>query len=271
METAVRIAHPPGALHPRHVRVLKLCTSDELAGDIPDESRAYRVAERVIREQTGLDVETVLQNIWPTPRLPALLKAWVAQHQPDVVLFVVSPYWMTFESVPLRVRRSAGPLGEKLGAWMTRVGENPRLSPSWPVRLARGASLRLIRGAYPFEPEEVAGVVEDSLATLLANESMEVVVRGPLVALGHHGTRRSLARAEARRRKTDRLLKTLCARLHVTYVERPGGATHDTDREHFTGDFVHTDAEKHRERGELEGAAIAEVWLRVHGMGGQAF
>ncbi len=253
------------------MKVLKLCTSDELAGDIPDESRAYRVAERVIRERTGLDVETVLQNIWPTDRLPRLLETWVAQHQPDVVLFVVSPYWMTFESVPLRVRRSAGPIGEKLGAWMTRVGENPRLSPSWPVRLARSASLRLIRGAYPFEPEEVTQVVEESLATLLANEWLEVVVRGPLVALGHHGSRRSLARAEAGRRKTDHLLRTLCARLHVTYVERPEGASHDNDREHFTGDFVHTDAEKHRERGELEGGAIAELWLRVHGAAGQPF
>jgi hypothetical protein len=251
------------------MKVLKLCTSDELAGDIPDASRAYRVAERVIRERTGMEVETVLQNIWPTPRLPRLLEGWVSQHEPDVVLFVISPYWMTFESVPLRVRRSAGPIGEKLGAWMTRVGEDPRLSPSWPVRLARGASLRLIRGAYPFEPEEVASVVEDSLGTLLTNESLEVVVRGPLVALGHHGSRRSLARAEARRRKTDDLLKAACARLHVAYVGRPEGATHETDREHFTGDFVHTDAEKHRERGELEGAAIAEVWLRVHGMGGQ--
>lgn len=251
------------------MKVLKLCTSDELAGDIPDESRAYRVAERVISERTGVEVETVLQNIWPTGRLPALLEGWVAQYQPDVVLFVVSPYWMTFESVPLRVRRSLGPVGRALGAWMTRVGENPRLSPSWPVRLARSASLRVMRGAYPFEPADVARVVEESLATLLVNESIEVVVRGPLVALGHHGSRRSLARAEARRQETDALLKAACARLHVTFVGRPQGASHETDRQHFTGDFVHTDEDMHRERGELEGGAIAATWLRAHDPGGR--
>ena len=75
------------------MKVLKLPTSDELAADIPDEARAYRVAERVIAERTGEPVETRLKAIWPSERLPDLVARWRDECQPDVVLVTVNPFW----------------------------------------------------------------------------------------------------------------------------------------------------------------------------------
>lgn len=242
------------------MKVLKLCTSDELAGDIPDVQRAYRVAEQVIREATGEQVETKLHLIWPGEKLPGLVEGWVEQFQPDVVLVVVSPFWMTFASTPLRLRRRFKRFGEWLGKQGQRAAEHPRIGNSRLVRAGQRASLTLIGGDYHFEPSYVTAVTERVVRKILAAESVEVVVRGPLVALGHHGNRRSLADAERRRRTSDEQLRELCQRLHVTYVGK-SAADAKADRQRFTGDLVHTDAEAHRERGELEGGAIARLWL----------
>ncbi len=241
------------------VKVLKLCTSDEFAPGVPDEARAYRVAERIIAERTGEQVETVLKTIWPTEALPDVIQRWQKEYRPDVVLFLVSPFWMTFESVPLALERRFGRVGGWVGRTTTRVGEHPRLSGSLPVRLARKLSLMLLRGAYYFEPDQVESVVESCLHRLLESESLDVVVRGPLNALGLHGSTRSLRAAEARRRRTDALLARTCARLHVKYVSR--SAPGRPDRARFQSDLVHTGVEAHRERGELEGGAIATLWL----------
>src|SRR5437762_14075309 len=90
------------------MRVLKLCTSDEFAGDLPDSARAYRIAENVIREKTGEGVETTLKAIWPDRALPGIVEGWLDRYSTDLVLLVVSGYWMTFESVPLRLEHRLG-------------------------------------------------------------------------------------------------------------------------------------------------------------------
>lgn len=246
------------------VKVLKLCSSDETTGDMPDDLRAYRIAQRLLQERLGEEVEVVVQPVWPTPRLPKLIERWIEQHQPDIVLLHVNPYWTTFESVPLALQRHYGPLGRVLGDAMKRAGEHPELRAAWWVRMGRWASVRLVRGAYEFEPEEVAAVLEESLPKLLARETLEVAIRGATGSLGYHGTKRTIARAEDRQDQTDDAVEAVCKRHHVRFLRRSemGTLRHYVDMQR---DRVHSSVASHREQGEVEAKLVEEVWIKSRG------
>lgn len=242
------------------VKVLKLCTSDETAGDIPDSQRAYSVAERFIAAATGEPVQTTLRPIWPDDGLPDLIDRWLDRYEPDMVLFVVSPFWMTFESTPLKLQRKFGRLGTAVGGAGARVGGYSRISGTKPMQWLRRGAVAAIGGEYYFTPSYISELVERCGRRVLAREDVELVVRGPLEALGHHGTAATLRRAHARRNECERRLIEVCARLHAPYVTRAAPQSDDVNRANFGGDFVHTNVDAHRERGELEGRALAAAW-----------
>ncbi len=249
----------------RVVRVLKLCTSDDLAGDLADDARAYRVAERTIREATGEDVQTTLKAIWPDRALPDVVENWLVRYQPDLVLFVVSGYWMTFESVSLRLERRLG----RLGRWLGRAGERAARIPgseSAAGRALRTGLRRVVGADAAFTPEEVISVVEACIRRVLSRESVGLVVRAPLVALVHNENARGRARGERRLAEVDAALQQLCSRLSVEYVTREAANPYGGDETRLLADFVHSGEESHRVRGLAEGAALAAVWNRQHEM-----
>jgi len=241
------------------MKVLKLCTSDEFTSDVPDEQRAYRVAERVIADAAGEPVETILKPIWPRAELPAIIERWMMEHQPDLVLFVVSPFWMTFESVPLKLQRRFGRAGKAVGNLGTRTTRIPWLVTLRPYQFARRMAIRTIGGAYHFEPEYIADLTERCARVILREEKAGLVIRGPLVALGRHGSSGTRRRAGLRRLETHRRLKEIASRLHAGYV---GAEAEPYDERSL--DAVHSTAVAHRQRGMMEGQALAEAWKALH-------
>jgi hypothetical protein len=247
------------------VKILKLCTSDELAPGIPEGQRAYQVAERVIHDATGEAVETTLRVIWPSPQLPDLLDQWLDKYGPDLVLFVVSPFWMTFESTPLKLQRRFGKAGQKLGQMGARVGGHPKVSETRAAMAARRLLISTIGGDFYFEPEEISELTDACTRRVLARESVGLVIRAPLTATGLHGNESSMRRASERRQRTARLLRELCEQVHVTFVDRHPSMTDEADRFEARADLVHSDVRAHRRRGELEGAALVEAWRQLSG------
>lgn len=93
--------------------------------------------------------------IWPDERLPALVERWVDEFQPDLVLFVVNPFWMSYKSTPLRLQRRFGTIGRLLGKAGIAAAEVPWLAYTPPFKLARRAALGVLGGDYYFEPHEI--------------------------------------------------------------------------------------------------------------------
>ena len=109
----------------------------------------------MITEITGEPVETILKPIWPAENLPDLLDGWVRKYEPDLVLLVISGYWMTFESVPLRLEHRLG----RLGKWLGRLGEKSvargPVAKAGPVVNLRQLARRIIGAEANFTPKQV--------------------------------------------------------------------------------------------------------------------
>jgi hypothetical protein len=246
------------------MKVLKLCTSDEFSGDLPDALRAYRVAERLIAETTGEPVETILKPIWPDPELPHIVDGWMERHHPDLVLLVVSAYWMTFESVPLRLERTLGVVGRWLGRAAERAVAADGVGETAAMVKLRGAARRLIGADAAFSPQQVTARMEECIRVILKHEDAGLVVRAPLVALVHHQDERGRARGELRLLAVDTPIRALCQRLQVEYVVREQADPSGGAESRFNADFVHTGEQAHRDRGLAEGAALARAWQQAH-------
>lgn len=242
------------------MRLLKLCTSDEFAGDIPPERRAGAISARVLEANLDAPCELKSRVIWPDAALPDLVDRWVADFQPDLVLFVVNAFWVSYKSTPLRLQRRLGAVGRLLGRAGIAAADTPWLANMPPFRFARRVALRVIGGDYYFEPEEIIALTERCAHRVLARESVVLLVRGPLDALTYHGRAADRSEAEQRRLRTHEGLRALCARLHVAYTgaDVSLGDVEGTDR--FERDMVHTGEAAHESRGLREGAALLEAW-----------
>lgn len=245
------------------MRVLKLGTSNDFTTPIPEEARSYRVTQRFLAEATGLPVEVVPRVIWPDPGLPDLIEKWMAKYEPDLVLLIVNPYWMTFESVPLRLQRRFGRAGAVVGNAGTKAASFPRLAYNPVFRAGRRLALKTIGGDVSFEPREVVAVVEQSARRILRQEGVGLVIRGPKNALTHHNDRRGRARGEARRLETHFALQRLAEELHAGYVGSEVPIVEPDDAGGYRGDFVHLTEREHAERGRSEGEALLEVWREI--------
>jgi len=247
------------------LRVLKLGTSDDLTAAIPEEDRAYRVTQRFLGDATGLPVEVISRVIWPGPKLPGLIDQWLDRYEPDLVLLVVNPYWMTFESVPLRLQRRLGWAGKAAGDMGTRAAGVPWLAYNPVFRAGRRFALKTIGGDVHFEPAEVVAVVEQCARRVLRREGIGLVLRGPRNALTYHNDAAGRARGERRRRETHIALARLAMELHAGYVGSDSPALAFDDANAFRGDFVHTTTREHRERGLIEGRALLDAWRELAG------
>ena len=247
------------------LRVLKLGTSDDVAAAIPEVDRAYRVTERFLSHATALPVEVTSRVIWPGPKLPGLIDQWLDRYEPDLVLLVVNPYWMTFESVPLRLQRRLGWAGKAAGGLGTKAAGVSWLAHNPVFRAGRRLTLKTIGGDVHFEPAEVVAVVEQCARRIVRREGIGLVVRGPRNALTYHNDAAGRARGERRRLETHIALARLANELHAGYVGSESPAIASDDADAFGGDFVHTTTREHRERGLIEGRALLDAWRELSG------
>lgn len=246
------------------VVILRLTNSDDFNERVPEASRSPQVAERVFKELTGEPATTISKQMWPTAPFPNLLERWLEELQPDLVVLRLAGYWVTFRSVPLRLKRRLGPLGSKLadaGVATTRVRW---LAESRPYHAARRLMLRSLGGEANFSVEQVVAITDACARRVLAREHPVLVVRGPQNALSADTSKRSLAWAEARRVELHRRARALCQQFHVEYIGQDEPYAVADDPSLFFGDLVHATVETHRLRGEEEGRAMAAAWLREH-------
>lgn len=242
--------------------ILRLTNSDDFNERVPEGERSPAVAERVFTSESGEPARTVSKLMWPTPSFPDHLERWLEETRPDVVMLRLAAYWVTFRSVPLRLKRRLGRVGEALsdvGAASARV---PWMAETRPYHAMRRALLRSIGGDANFTVDEVTGVLEACARRVLAREGTVLVVRGPQNALSADTSRKALARAEARRFELHRRARDVCERLHVEYIGQDQPYPVSDDRDRFFGDLVHATVVTHRIRGEEEGRAMAAAWKR---------
>lgn len=245
------------------MRLLRLGNSYDTDPNIaPDENKST-VADRILAEASGEEVETTIRVIWPDPPLPDLVDRWLDRYEPDVVLLVVSSYWFTYVSVPVRVQRNFGPLGRPLARAGLKAAATPWIAHNRAFRLARRATIAAIGGSTNFTLEQVVSSMEACIRRVLAREHVALAVRGPRLAYAADGTARSRRWAEERRSAVNRHMANFCEQLHVEYIDYGIGDSAIDSPGDFQGDLVHATAAVHAEQGELEGRALAAAWRKT--------
>lgn len=250
--------------------VLRLTNSDDFNPAVPADRRAPAVAAAAFERLTGQPLETVGRVIWPSAELPDIVEAWLAKYRPELVLFRVSSYWCTYESVPIRLRRRFGRAGAMAVRAAERAGESPRLPSTLPFRIGRTLATRVIGGDPHFTPEQVIELTGGVLRRVLAGETVPTLVRGPVTAYNAGGDARGAARAARRIHALDSGLEALCGRLHVPYASQVGEGGVPGNRTYFGADRIHRSVQGHYETGAAEGVAMARVWLAARAGDGLA-
>jgi hypothetical protein len=249
------------------VRVLRLTNSNDVNSAVAGAANKASIGERMLAEAAGEPVETTIRTIWPSSELPQLIAQWVRRYEPDLVLFVVSSYWFTYESIPTKVEHSLGPVGPSLARLGIRAAGNNRLANNRLFRAGRGALLNTIGGVPFFTTDEVNQMVEECLRAVVGFEGVGVVARGPRISYAAEGTRKAKRRAEARRLAVHRHVSELCRRLHVEYIGWDSAVTAQEDSSGLQGDLVHMNESLHAEQGRIEGEAMLRAW-RANRTGG---
>lgn len=219
------------------MKILRLTNSnDVLAG--ASTNRPSLIGS-LLEDRYGEPIETVVKTPWPNGRMPEVVEAWVRREQPDVVFLSVVNYWYNYPSVPLRLRRLLGPLGDRLARLGFRAAENRIIGPSLPFRLGRKALLRTLGGDYHFEPEELVSVIEATARRILRNEGVILVVWGPHGRADWAETAGQRRRARHRQEQVVAGLTRLCADLHVAYHASARPAHLDHGDPEFAADHFH--------------------------------
>ncbi len=244
------------------IRVLRLTNSDDFNADIPPELRAGAIADRMLKEATGQEVETLSRHIWPTPALPGLIARWVEQHEPDLVFIRIASYWFTYESVPLKIERALGPWSKRLTKVGNRAAESRVIGHSRAFKLLQKGMLRTIGGATLLTADETVAATESYLRPILAREGVGVVVRGPRTPFGMLRSKAGMRKSEQRRQYVNRRLAALCEKYHVTFT---AFETLDevTNPAHRLADLVHASESGQQQVGAMEGKALVREWERI--------
>ncbi|MEO8541769.1 MAG: hypothetical protein ABI577_18665 [bacterium] len=243
------------------MRVLRVGNSNDDAGGLPEEQRAWHIAARLLSERTGEPVDTILKRGWPTAEFATALGRWMDELEPEFVVLQVNNFWYGHESVPLWFERRFGGAGKSV----TRVGKAVGNSPLFAERpwglFANRTLLRALPGATHFTPAEVAAAMEAAMRKVLAHERAVLMVRGhenwaELPMAGKRHNRRNAARNAA----MSVAMREVCDRLHVPYFERPPVTARELKASLGTSRY-HNSAHGEQAIGEFDGEAMASAWM----------
>ena len=200
-----------------------------------------------LTKRLGEDVEVVARNVWPTPRLPARVDAWVKELQPELVVYSVTGFWFLYESTPVRLERRLGKPGRMLGKLSREVAARPRLAHNPVFRWTRKQTQKSVGGESWFTADQVAEVSTKVITAVLRNESSYLVVLGPSGGDKWAKDARHLEALRARRQLVDQRVGEFCRAHHVEYWDADRMASlKDPRGSSLQGDDVHLDAEGHR-------------------------
>ncbi|WBL34841.1 hypothetical protein O0235_08535 [Tepidiforma flava] len=198
------------------MKVLRITNSNDVTPGATT-SRPALIAS-VLEARFGEPVEMVVKTAWPNDRMPAIVGKWLDEERPDIVWLGINPFWFNYPSVPLRLRRKLGPLGDRLARLGLDAAANPVIGPSRPFRLARNLLLRTVGGDYHFEPEEVLPRIEASIRRILRQEGVVLAVWGPFGRSRWSVTRAQAAAEQRRQAAVVAALERLARDLHFAYA-----------------------------------------------------
>ncbi|MEX0782092.1 MAG: hypothetical protein WD557_05535 [Dehalococcoidia bacterium] len=246
------------------MRVLRLSNSDDFAGDLPPEARAWHIAGEVLAAAVGAPVETTTRVVWPYPSLPDLVDRWLERYDPDLVFLKVNWYWYGYESVPLRLRRRIPLLGKPLAAAGDGATKISWMSRTRAFKASRDLANRVIGGDANFTGDEVIERMEAVIRRIVARENIILVVKGTgggRDAIGSLGP--YYERFKPKREYVEGTIEAFCRELGVHYTGIGRVRTReesDLDR----GDGVHKGTHGLNRVGLSEGEAMAAAWRAEH-------
>ncbi|MEX2081438.1 MAG: SGNH/GDSL hydrolase family protein [Dehalococcoidia bacterium] len=235
------------------MKVLFLGNSTDAGSYVPAESKATTMLAGDLERLYGQPFEIVTRGIWPDSDLPATVERWMEREHPELVYLGVVGWWMTFESVPLKLQRLLGPLGKPTANLGFRLAETPWIAHTAPFHWGRKLLGRVVGGDPHFTPDEVAESIGQTIRTVLRHEGTTLVVKGPQHKTRKGYTKAGTRRAEARRLSCHFALRELCAEVHVEYIgsDEPMYPTR-SNKGMRIGDRLHANERGHqRRRGEL--------------------
>ena len=246
------------------MKVLILGNSNDTGSFVPEDAKRQYILRDQLAAEFGEPVEVFVRNAWPNDRMVGYVERAVDELQPDLVYVNVSSYAYTYESLPLRVKRLFGRLGEPIGDAGMRLADSRKWSHNAVFRGLRRIGQMTVGGDTHFTPEEVLARYEELIRVLLRHEGTVVAVKGPM-GRTKRGTARERVRKEARRQRVHQPLKKLCEQLHVYYAgnDQPAYLTDPLKRKGLrVGDGLHSNAAGHRDSAERHYEILREAWRR---------
>ncbi len=249
------------------MRILRLGSSNDRQDDVPAEFLSFKVVESALAAASSEPVDTVLRGIWPSAELPGLIDGWMERYQPDLVYFRVNPFWYSYESTPLRLRRKLGPVGGAVSRVGLRAGQSPRLARRRLFRIGRDLALRTIGGDAHFTPDQVLETAEACVSRILRHEGVGLVVVGMLGRrLVINDSETGERRRQARRLDVHQRLQELCAARHVRYLGWVEAEAPDTAGPDFAADRLHRNTQGQQAIGAIEAEAMLAAWRESAGV-----
>jgi hypothetical protein len=241
------------------VKILRLTNSNDFYGDVADAERGYRIIEAALSAEFGEEVETIRRIIWPADNLPDLVERWVVEERPDIVFLKTSAFWYAYESVPLKLRRRFGRVGQAVGDSGLKAAATPRVAHNAVFRKLRYYAQATIGGEPHFTIDYCIENLEAVIRRVLRHEDTLLVVRGSRGGRERPDAPKNVAaRHEARRIEFNTRLNALCEQLSIPMVR--GNQRRKFDPSTRLSDQFHSNARGHAESGSFEAEALARIW-----------
>ena len=220
------------------MKILRLTTSNDTVHSGADSRVAW--IERLASERLGEPVEVVSKAVWPDGRLAPAVEKWLAEVEPDVVWFMLQSFWFEYVSVPKKLQRKFGRLGQAASEVGFKAAAQPRLGNTALFRAGRTFLQKTVGGDPHFTPARLAETVEDVAKATLRSEGQHFVVYGPFSYTKYAMTKRQERQQLGWRSDLIGRVRRLSEELHFTFEApdkphwqtQPGIALHG-DRFHF--------------------------------------
>ena len=250
---------------PGTVRLLRLTTSIDVFGTVPPELRAPQLAEDELAEAIGRPVQTILKVIWPRQTMEAIIRRWLRQYRPDMVLVIVTPYWFAFESVPLKLDRQRKRWTRPLASLGKKAARSRIIGFSRIFRRVRNIAHKTIGGATHYEPEHVIAEVEKYVRAIREDPSVAVAVYGlPSSDFSGAGLQQRTEWARGRLLQVYRALTVFCAAEGIPCLASDDEVPTAEWHSYREPDGIHINEAGHRRLAAHQLPVLIETWRQWH-------